>query len=526
MNFSSKWVKRGSRESLALLLLATLGLAGTLVAQGSPERPPHPSRLELPTQEFELPDAEALRFVLANGIPVYFAPDASVPLVEIAVVVAVGGASDPDGQEGLAALTGSMLRRAGAGGLSADDYDERVDYLGAQIDTFGGVRRSGLSLSTSPPLLEPAWKLAFSALTEPHFAPARLETARANLQKGLHQRNDDPAVVAGREWRFLMRGENHADSRQLTGSSLKSLDREALLEFHRRYYQPSRMVVAVSGAVSEKTLRPLLEETLGSLAGSDSERLPETAVSKMALSTKPRHPPGSKARVYHYESDAPQAMVWLGHLLPEGSGLDGSEWTDRRRFVAILLSEILGGSGPVSRLRSALRAERSLVYRVGAGLAIGSEDRGQVEISLATEPELVAVAVAEARAQIERLRRERVSEVELSLAKRSLLSSFPLLFESAESVAGRYAEDELLDRPHSYWQAYLDVLPQVTAAELQGLARQLLEPGRLALLVVGPAEKLPMRELESFGSLTTLPARDPVELKPLVKARASENEDD
>ena len=501
--------------AVAVAMTLTVLAANVAMAQKPAERPSHPSLLQLPAQDFKLPDAESLRFVLSNGIPVYFVPDATVPLVEIAIVVDVGGSTDPQGQEGLAALTGSMLRRAGAGELSADEFDEEVDYLGARIDTFGGTNRSGLSLSTSPQQLEPALKLAYSALAEPRFEESRLTTARANLEKGLAQRNDDPVAVADREWRFLIRPDHHPDNRSLTGTSLDAIDRDSLVGFHRRHYQPSQMIVAVSGAVSEQRLRPLLEATVGTLVAHPAKpsqpKLTQREVTDGSVAGKHR------GAVYHYEMDTPQAMVWLGHLLAEDAGLDASEWTDRTRFTAILLSEILGGSGPVSRLRSALRAERSLVYRVGAGLAIGQDHAGLFEASLATEPELVAVAVAEVRQQVNRLRRERVSQVELSLAKRSLLSSFPLLFDSAESVAGRYAEDELLGRPHAYWQAYLEVLPTIEAAELQRLARKVLDPERFSVLVVGPSAALPLSELEGagFGSVTSLPSRDPIELAPV-----------
>ena len=84
-----------------------------------------------------------------------------------------------------------------------------------------------------------------------------------------------------------------------------------------------------------------------------------------------------------------------------------------------------------------------------------------------------------------RLQRDPVPATELETAKRSLLARFPLLFDGAEAVAGRYAEDELLGRPHEYWADYRQRLHRVTGADVRRAARRFLDPGGVALLVVG-----------------------------------------
>ncbi len=76
-----------------------------------------------------------------------------------------------------------------------------------------------------------------------------------------------------------------------------------------------------------------------------------------------------------------------------------------------------------------------------------------------------------------------VAEVEL--AKDSLLAASTLLFESAEKTAGRFAEDEVLGRPHAYWSSYRERIQKVTAADVQRVARAYLEPENIVVLLVG-----------------------------------------
>ena len=78
-----------------------------------------------------------------------------------------------------------------------------------------------------------------------------------------------------------------------------------------------------------------------------------------------------------------------------------------------------------------------------------------------------------------------LSETEIATARESLLARLPLLFDRAEAVAGRYAEDELLGRPHEYWAVYRERLLAVTAADIREAARRFLAPERSVLLVVG-----------------------------------------
>ena len=89
--------------------------------------------------------------------------------------------------------------------------------------------------------------------------------------------------------------------------------------------------------------------------------------------------------------------------------------------------------------------------------------------------------------ELRRLRREEVPENEIATARRSLLARLPLLFERAETIAGRYAEDELLGRPHEYWATYRERLLAVTAADIRRAARRFIDPEGVAVVVVGDA---------------------------------------
>jgi zinc protease len=125
-----------------------------------------------------------------------------------------------------------------------------------------------------------------------------------------------------------------------------------------------------------------------------------------------------------------------------------------------------------------------------------------------TETANTARVVELVRAELLRLRREPPAAAELAFVQRALIDGLPYLFDSAEEIAGYFAEDEYLGRPHSFWTSYRERLAAVTPAELRRAASEALDPDRLLVLIVGRT-----RDLRLLGNPTRLPARDPVTLE-------------
>ena len=71
-----------------------------------------PDRLRYEEIKFSPPKPE--RVVLDNGLTVYYLEDRELPLVNISLVVGAGSIFEPPGKEGLAEITGDVMRTGGA----------------------------------------------------------------------------------------------------------------------------------------------------------------------------------------------------------------------------------------------------------------------------------------------------------------------------------------------------------------------------------------------------------------------------
>ena len=96
---------------------------------------------------FTPPRASDYRVVLENGMVVYIVEDATLPLVNMSFTIRTGSYLEPAGKEGLAALTGSQIRRGGTRTLTAEQLDEKLDFLAANVSTGIGATSGSASLN-------------------------------------------------------------------------------------------------------------------------------------------------------------------------------------------------------------------------------------------------------------------------------------------------------------------------------------------------------------------------------------------
>jgi zinc protease len=483
----------------ALFSVAILGT--TPVPTPSPRIPSRPEQLVFEPIVYTPPKASEFRVVLKNGMVVFIAEDRTLPLVNIVLTIRTGSYLDPRGKEGLAALTGSQMRRGGAGNLTAEALDERLDLLAAEVSTsFGGT--SGFAhLNCLKDNLDESLKLFVAILKEPRFEEDRLGLAREQILQEMKKRNDDAADISSREWNVLIHGEEHFTNRFTTEASIKAIGREDLVSFHRSYVHPASIVAAVSGSFARAEMLQKLEEAFDHWPGT------APAVPPVPSETAPS-PPG----LYRIQKDVNQGRLSLG--LP----------TVRRDspdvYALEVMNEILGGSGFTSRITRRVRSNEGLAYSAGSSLTFSVYYPGAFRASLESKSRSVAYATALVLEEIRRIRESPVTPQELDTIKKSLIETFPSNFASKAQAMGIFASDEYTHRDPEYWSTYRDRIKAVTAEDVLRVARGYLVLEKMIALVVGDQKEIdigdgahpPLTGL-GLGPETALPLRDPMTMK-------------
>jgi predicted Zn-dependent peptidase len=236
---------------------------------------------------------------------------------------------------------------------------------------------------------------------------------------------------------------------------------EDLLAYRRATYRPEKLVVAAAGRLSHQQVVDLVGSLCQDFANGEPPR------------------PRQGAQVSPGIHLFPQSLEQL-HLI---CGTQGLPAADERRFTATVLNLILGGNMS-SRLFQVVREQLGLAYSIYSSLSFFS-DTGLLEIAAGINPRNLPVLIAALNRELAQLKEAPPTNSELDAAKEYLKGSISLNAEDCEQRMLRLAKNEI------YFGEYLDInqvlagLLAVTAEEVQALARELLQPERWALTLLG-----------------------------------------
>ena len=97
-----------------------------------------------------------------------------------------------------------------------------------------------------------------------------------------------------------------------------------------------------------------------------------------------------------------------------------------------------------------------------------------------------------------RLQRESVHPAELRGAQDFMAGNFPLTIETSSAIAEQVLMRLFYGQDPSEIETYLDRVARVTPADIQRVARELLKPDRLTIVLVGDAATF-VNQLRSAG---------------------------
>ncbi len=484
----------------AIRLGMALMVAAVAVAAPLPERP---EGIVFQPLQFDPPHPADYRQELASGVPVYLAPSAELPLVTITLSFNGGDYLDDPRSVGLARMTAAMMRRGGTAERSAEELDERFDFLAANVMVGSGGTQSVATLNTLTSTLDEAFALFMEMVRTPGFQEDKIGVYRAEALEQMKQRNDDAQNILNREWASLMFGEDHFEARQPTERNINSITRDDLRAFHAKVFQPGNLMIGVTGDFDPRAMLDRLERAVS--GWERGERMPDPPA--------PAAP--ERVGVYHVEKDIPQGKVNIGHR---------GVTRDHPDFIPLMvMNDILGGGGFTSRLVSRVRSDEGLAYSVGSGLSTPVWYPGQFRASFQSKNSTVALAAKIIMEEINRIRTEPVSAQELETSKNSFIETFPRRFESRQAIIGTFIDDEWTGRDRDYWETYREKVNAVTAEDVLRVAKEHLRPDRVVIMVVGNWSEIAPGDLEGRasmkdffgGAVMRMPLRDPMTLEPI-----------
>ncbi|MBV9960205.1 MAG: insulinase family protein [Acidobacteria bacterium] len=239
---------RGSSAVLCALLLMTTMMTSTFFGQAPPSdkgiKPPTAASANPPAPKMAAGNAArpaALQSVLQ--------PNRS-PLVTFRILFNTGSASDPEGKEGVAALTASLIA---GGGTRTMTYDQIVEAMYPMATGFGSQVDKEMTVftgTTHVDNLDKYYSIISQMLLDPGFREedfSRIKTDHINyLQVSLRGGNDEEL---GKEALYNMIYEGLPYGHNNTGStsSLEKLTLNDVRDFYQKHYTQANLVIGMAG---------------------------------------------------------------------------------------------------------------------------------------------------------------------------------------------------------------------------------------------------------------------------------------
>jgi predicted Zn-dependent peptidase len=507
-----------SLRSLALVLFAILTLDPVVplgrAKDDSSAIPDRPEKLTYPPLVFEPPSPDQYRVKLKTGPIAYVVPDRELPLVNVVVYVRTGEYLEPPGKEGIAELTGYLLARGGIKSKTAEALEERLAFLAARLDSGVGETEGSVSLNLLSKDLDEGFSMLREVLTTPRFQDDKTALRKQQMLQAMKERNDDSSSIEGREADFLAYGEHFWANRYSTGASVDSITRTDIESFHKKWFHPANFVVAASGDFDREQMVQKLETLFADwpFAGETTPPIPTNTVF-------------AAAGVYLVDKDVNQGRVAM--MLP------GIMRDDPDYFAAVLMNDILGGGGFISRIMNRVRSDEGLAYDAHSSFPGGVYYPLTFNAGFQSKSRTVPYAASIVLEEMKNMAAAPVKDEELNTSKRGFIERFPRTFGTKAQIANTFAQDEFTGRyakRPDYWKNYRSRLEAVTKDDILRVARKYLIPDKLAMLVVGqkkeillghPEHNVKMSELTK-GKIIEVPLRDPLTMLPIAAAANSE----
>ncbi len=253
------------------------------------------------------------------------------------------------------------------------------------------------------------------------------------------------------------------------GERLRRYTTADALRFTRRLYTPQRSVFFAYGDIDFGRLCRLLGKAHGACtplpAGVPTCAAPTTAA---AL---PEYVPQQLER----RMDTHLAHVMVGC---RAYGIH-----DSRRLALYLLNNMLGGPGMNARLNLSLRERNALVYTVDSSM-VSYSDTGTWAVYFGCDPKNVERCLRLVRRELDRVAEKPLTGTQLRAAKKQIRGQIGVACDSRESFALDLAKGFL----HYGWlkdvTSLCDKIDDLTADDLQNVAREVFAPERLTTLVI------------------------------------------
>lgn len=448
-----------------MLLLLCLSL--TILMQAQNRIQPKPGKA--PIVKINKPQS----FTLSNGLKVLIVENHKLPSAAFYLFTDNTPYSEGN-KKGVSALTGKLIGN-GSTTISKDDFNEEVDFLGAEMDfSSTGATAKGLS-KFSGRILE----LLVEGALKPNFTQEELDKEKAKLIEGLKSDEKSVTTIARRVENVLAFGKKHPFGEYITEQTINNISLADVQLNYDSYFVPENAYLVVIGDVTFSEIKPKITDLFA--------EWPKASAPNLSFSA-PKNVQYSQINFIDMPNAVQSEVTFLNTV--------NLKMNDPDYFPTILANYILGGDYS-SLLNMNLREANGFTY--GAGSSIGGNKYvGKFTASASVRNAVTDSAVVEFLKEIKHIRTKKVADSLLTDVKAGYIGRFVMQIEKPQTIA-RYALNiESQNLPADFYENYIKSINAVTPQDILRVSNKYFLLDNIRIVITGKGSEV-LPGLEKLG---------------------------
>ncbi|HRU06561.1 MAG TPA: pitrilysin family protein [Candidatus Brocadiia bacterium] len=368
---------------------------------------------------------------------------------------------------------------------SEEEARKLVESIGGQVNAYTTTDHTCYYINTLSKHFDTALELLSDWVVRHKFVENEYQRERSVILEEMRNGEADP----NRQLHYLMQRTMfavHPTRFPVIGERelFMTITQKDLETYYRRMYVPNNIVFVAVGDFKADEVMGKIRKQFADLAARPTPA--------QALPAEPRQ---LSPREAVKEMDVNVAYLLMGFRTVALSHPD--------LYPLDMLSVILS-DGDSSRLARAVREEKRLALAVNSWSHTPSYDAGQFAVKAVCQPDQVEACRAAVMEELERVKREPVTEEELARAKRQIAAGRYFGIQTAQDRAADLGGNMLSADDPDFTRVYVEAAQRVTAADVMRVAKQYLEAERMCLVVVRPPMGAAKTEAEAQSKAGTV----------------------
>ena len=445
-------MQRMKTKIVSLIAIVTVSFA--LNAQIDRSKMPKPG----PDPVVKLGKAE--KFTLSNGMTVILVENHKLP--RASANLTIDNKPVFEGEiAGVSSIMGSLLGR-GTASISKDDFNEKVDYLGANIEFFSAGAFASSLKRYFPKVLE----LLADAVQNSQFTQEEFDKEVKITLDGLKSGEKSVSNIARRVENALNYGRNHPFGEFVTKESVNKISLNDVKTFYNTYYKPNKAYLVIEGDINPKKIKKLVTKLFkdwekGSIPSQEIPKPTNVSTTEINFIDMP---------------NAVQSEIAVINNIDLKLG-------DQDYYAALLANQILGGGG-TARLFQNLREDKGYTYGSYSSVR-QSRDAAIFKATASVRNMVTDSSVVELQREINTIRYQKVSEEELKNAKEKYIGSFVMDVQKPRTAANYALNIARYNLPKNFYADYVKNINAVTIEAVQNAAIKYFRGDKARIIITG-----------------------------------------